>query len=78
MGFLFLRVKFLVIGSGKRKISCMALQKYIFNLSKLGDGIDESPFVMVGDKQKKLGENRGILKPSWAFVKTNDNHSYFS
>jgi hypothetical protein len=27
---------------------------------------------MVGDnkKQTKLGENRGILKPSWAFIKT--------
>ena len=28
---------------------------------------------MVGDKKtknKKMGENRGILKPSWAFVET--------
>ena len=42
------------------------------NLAKLGDGLDESPTVMVGEtnktKQKrKLGKNRGILKPSWAF-----------
>ena len=29
------------------------------NLAKLGDGLDESPTVMVGDK--KLGKNRGIL-----------------
>ena len=33
---------------------------------------DESPTVMVGDrkKNKKTGEIRGILKPSWAFVET--------
>ena len=40
------------------------------NLAKLGDGHDESPAVMVGDYNKKLGENRSILKPSWAFVET--------
>jgi hypothetical protein len=34
------------------------------NLAKLGDGIDESPTVMVGDnKTKQLGKNRGILNP---------------
>ena len=45
------------------------------SLAKLDDGLDESPTVMVGDKTitttNKLGKNRGILKPSWAFVKTN-------
>ena len=34
---------------------------HMVNLAKLDDGLDESP---------KLGKNRGILKPSWAFVKT--------
>ena len=44
------------------------------NLAKLGDGLNESPTVMVGDKKQKttvFGKNRGILKPSWTFVKTN-------
>ena len=43
------------------------------NLAKLGDGLDESRTVMVGEKQnkRKLGKNRGKLKPSWAFVETN-------
>jgi hypothetical protein len=42
------------------------------NIAKLGDGLDESPTVMVGDnnKTRQLGKNRGILKPSWAFVET--------
>ena len=43
------------------------------NLAKLGDGLDESPTVMVGETTtttRQLGKNRGILKPSWAFVKT--------
>ena len=41
------------------------------NLAKLGDGLDESPTVMVGDKTKKqFGKNRDILKPRWAFVET--------
>jgi hypothetical protein len=46
------------------------------NLAKLDDGLAESPTVMVVDdktKQKKTCENRGILKPSWAFVETNMN-----
>lgn len=43
------------------------------NQAKLGDGLDESPTVMVGDRKQKKnrGKNRGILKPSWAFVETN-------
>ena len=41
-----------------------------YNLAKLGDGLDESPTVMVGDNITKLGKNRVILKPSWAFVET--------
>ena len=41
------------------------------NLAKLDDGLDESPTVMVGEDNNKLGKNRGILKPSWAFVETN-------
>ena len=46
------------------------------NLVKLGDGLDESPIVMVGEKQmNKLGKNRGILKPSWAFVETKSVHA---
>ena len=50
------------------------LYKNIINLAKLDDGLAESPTVMVGDKQTKtttFGKNRGILKPSWAFVETN-------
>ena len=44
----------------------------INNLAKLDDGLDESPTVMVGeDNNKQLGKNRGILKPSWAFVENN-------
>jgi hypothetical protein len=48
-------------------------QKKKKNLAKLDDGLDESPTVMVGEdnKQKTIfGKNRGILKHSWAFVKT--------
>ena len=43
------------------------------SLAKLDDGFDENPTVMFGEKQKtrQLGKNRGILKPSWAFVETN-------
>ena len=45
----------------------------IINLAKLDDGLDESPAVMFGeDNNKQLGKNRGILKPSWAFVETNN------
>ena len=40
----------------------------MFNLAKLDDGFDESPTVMVGEDTKQ--KNRGILKPSWAFVAT--------
>jgi hypothetical protein len=49
-------------------------KKNTFNLAKLDDGLDESPTVMVIEtksKKSKLGKNRGILKPSWTFVKTN-------
>ena len=48
-------------------------QKIKSNLAKLDDGLAESPTVMVVDKTKnrKPCENRGILKPSWAFVETN-------
>ena len=49
-------------------------------LAKLYDGLDESPTVMVRDKKqqtKKLGKNRGIRKPSWAFVETiKINHTH--
>ena len=44
--------------------------KHISNLAKLDDGLDESPTVTVGE-DNKIGKTRGILKPSWAFVKTN-------
>ena len=42
------------------------------DLTQLDDGHDKSPTVMVGEatNKTKLGKNRGILKPSWAFVKT--------
>ena len=42
------------------------------NLAKLDNGLDESHTVMVGEDNthKKLGKNRGILKPSWPFVET--------
>jgi hypothetical protein len=47
----------------------------IINLAKLDDGLAESPTVMVVDKKNKrkktiFVKNRGILKPSWAFVET--------
>ena len=54
---------------------CFAIIKRI--LAKLDDGLDESPTVMVGEDINKLGKNRGILKPSWAFVETN-NRGYLS
>ena len=46
------------------------------NLAKIDDGLAESPTVMVGEtnnktKTTKIGENRCILKPSWAFIETN-------
>jgi hypothetical protein len=44
-------------------------------LAKLDDCLAKSPTVMVVDKKTKnktiFGKNRGILKPSWAFVETN-------
>ena len=48
------------------------------NLAKLDNGLDGSPTVMVGEEEKKrrrnkrekIGKNRGIIKPSWAFVET--------
>jgi hypothetical protein len=46
--------------------------KNIINLAKLDDGLAVSPTVMVVETKnnKKLCKNRGILKPSWAFVET--------
>ena len=41
----------------------MFLSERNANLAKLGDGLDESPTVMVGEtknKTKKLGKNRGF------------------
>jgi hypothetical protein len=52
---------------------------YKQNLAKLDDGLAESPTVMVVETKnnnKKLGKNRGILKPSWAFVETNSVNFY--
>jgi hypothetical protein len=50
------------------------------NLAKLDVGLAESTTVMVVDKtkqkQKKTCKNRGILKPSWAFVETNNKTSF--
>ena len=50
--------------SEQYKIKCI--------VDKLGDGLDESPTVMVGEAAttRQLGKNRGILKPGWAFVET--------
>ena len=47
----------------------IAIQTYNFKPSQLDDGLDESPTVTV-EEDNKLGKNRGILKPSLAFVKT--------
>ena len=47
------------------------------NLANQDEGLDESPTFMVVEtnKKAKLGKNRGLLKPSWAFVETNTkNH----
>ena len=49
----------------------------ITNLAKLGSGLHESPTVMFEDNNNiKLGKNRGILKPSWAFVDTKSFNNY--
>ena len=41
------------------------------HLAKLADGLDESPTVMVVEtNNRKLGKNRGILKPSWYLKST--------
>ena len=42
------------------------------NISKLDDALAKRPTVMVGETKqtKKMGENRGILKLSWACVET--------
>ena len=56
--------------------SCNSIFDCVFqyNLAKIDDGHADSPTVMVGDKQqnktRQLGKDRGILKPSWAFVET--------
>jgi hypothetical protein len=43
------------------------------NLANLDDGINKRSTVMVVEtKNKQLGKNRGILKPSKAFVETNN------
>ena len=50
------------------------MHQYNINLAKLDDGLNKSPTVMVGEAKNnnnKMGKNRGILKPSWAFVETN-------
>ena len=41
----------------------------LFNQAKLGDGLNESPTVMVGETTTtaQLGKNKG----TWAFVETN-------
>ena len=46
--------------------------KRVNNLAKLDDGLDESKPNCYGwrGQNNKLGKNRGILKPSWAFVET--------
>jgi hypothetical protein len=48
---------------------------HFVNLAKQDDGLAESPTVMVVEtrnknKITKMGENRGVLKPSWAFIET--------
>ena len=50
------------------------------NLANQDEGLDESPAVMVVEtnKKAKLGKNRGILKPSWAFVETNTKTKHFN
>ena len=46
------------------------LSKYWVNLAKLGDGLNESPTIRVGNEKqtKKCGKKRDILKPSWDFI----------
>ena len=49
--------------------------KIVLNLAKLGDGLEESRTDMVGDNKTnktKICKNTGKLKPSWAFVETNN------
>ena len=47
------------------------MKKKTRNLPKLDDGLDESTTVMVGEtNNRKLGKNRGILKPSWYLKST--------
>ena len=54
------------------------LLDFDLNLAKLDDGLNESPTVMVIEtkktKETNNGKNRGILKPSWAFVETKNAH----
>ena len=58
---------------GRKTDFLHTISKYFVFVFKLGDGLNESPTVVVGgqQKQKQLSKNRGILKPSWAFVETN-------
>ena len=35
------------------------------NIAKVGSGLELSPTVMVGDNKKTLGNNKGLLSPSW-------------
>ena len=48
------------------------------NQAKLGDGLDKSPNIMVGDnKTNQPIKIRGILKHSWAFVETKKMQNRF-
>ena len=52
-----------------KKIPLMSMVER--NLAKLGDGLHESPTVMVGEATRQLHRNRGILKLSWTVIETN-------
>ena len=67
---------FKIICYGQRAISVCG--NTVISLAKPDDGLDESPncYGWRGQQTTKqqLGKNRGILKPSWAFVETNNLH----
>ena len=44
------------------------------NLAELGDGLNKSTTKKQEHNKIKLGKNRGIIRPSWAFVKNNKNN----
>jgi hypothetical protein len=52
------------------------MSKTTFNLAKLYCDFDKSPTVMAGEA-KKLVTNRGILKPNWAYIYSNQNFQFF-